>query len=103
MVCEECVSQSYRISDLPKLDPIMVTLVDHKSGHGQLIIACFGMSWSAYWNAMGDGRKIFDFVIQADADYIANNLMRNDSRGTSEERYVLRIVDVVLEVLKGLK
>lgn len=60
------------ISDVPSLDPITVFLEEMPVYRGELIVKCYGRSWSAYWGSMGS--TLTEFLQQANTDYIAGKL-----------------------------
>lgn len=94
-------ANAFTIIDAPKLDPITVILQDLAPGKGRIIIECFGMAWSAYWNAMG-GKSVGDFVARCDSEYIVDNLLRiNRTTARREKMYLLRIVAAVREALRS--
>ncbi len=87
-----------RISNHPLLDPITVVFFDYGRNSGKIIVECYGSAWSAYWGAMGT--SIFEFISNADAEYLTGKLLPNDRRVLKRERvYLLRIIEVVKEVL----
>lgn len=62
-----------RISEVPRLDPIRVTLDDIEPGKGRINIECYGKAWASYWGAMGD-HTIARFFESCDNGYLINNL-----------------------------
>lgn len=66
------------ISEVPRLDPIRVTLEDIGPRQGRINIECYGASWACYWGGMGD-KTIAEFFTSCDEHYIAKNLSKIDS------------------------
>lgn len=62
-----------RITEVPRLDPIRVTLDDIGPGQGRINIECYGKARASYWGAMGD-RTIAQFFASCDNGYLINNL-----------------------------
>ena len=62
-----------RISEVPRLDPIRVTLDDIGPSKGRINIECYGKAWASYWGGMG-GRTIAQFVASCDNSYLIANL-----------------------------
>jgi len=62
------------ITGVDGLDPITVFLEDHEPGRGSLTIRCHQQSWSGAWGAMGEGRKVADFVRSCTPDYLIGSL-----------------------------
>lgn len=92
------VAAAFTVFDVKALDPITVVLQDVAPGKGRLIIECYGRAWSAFWGAMGD-RCIEEFVLSADAEYIANR-MYIPKETKSDKAYLLRIVQAVQASLR---
>lgn len=94
---------AFEISEAPSLDPIRVILQDIAPGRGRVIVECFGKAWAAYWGAMGDGVTLIDFLLKADADYIAGAMARNTPLpvrvAKAEADYLLKIVKAVKDSL----
>lgn len=61
-----------RISEVPRLDPIRVTLDDIGPSQGRINIECYGKAWASYWGGMG-GRTIAQFVASCDNSYLISN------------------------------
>ena len=61
-----------RISEVPRLDPIRVTLDDIGPSRGRINIECYGKAWASYWGGMG-GRTIAQFVASCDNSYLISN------------------------------
>ncbi len=68
-----------------KLDPVSVFIEDqgmraergdHKTRQGEIIIKCYGSSWTAYWGSMGD-RTVAQFFSDCNADYLIGCLARS--------------------------
>ncbi len=77
------------------LDPVTAVFRDAGPGRGELIVACYGKSWSAYWGAMGD-ETVKEFVRTCNRGYICNKLTDYSKRQTkSDLEYLERIVDAV--------
>lgn len=92
------------ISDATDLDPISVVIEDSAPGHGQIIITCYGRSWTAYWGGMS-GDTLAQFFIRVSAGYIVPCLVRGMARTLRsdekrEEAYLLRIVEAVQAALR---
>lgn len=62
-----------RITEVPGLDPIRVTLDDIEPGKGRINIECYGKAWASYWGAIGD-QTIAEFVVSCDNCYLISNL-----------------------------
>ena len=62
-----------RISEVPRLDPIRVTLDNGELGKGRITIECYSEAWSAYWGAMSD-RTVEQFFVDCSNDYLIGNL-----------------------------
>ena len=58
-----------RISEVPRLDPIRVTLDNGDLGKGRITIDCYNKAWSSYWGAMGD-RTVEQFFVDCGNDYL---------------------------------
>lgn len=65
-----------RITDVPRLDPIRVTLDDIGPGQGRINIECYGKAWASYWGGMGR-RTLAQFVAGCDNSYLISNLAPN--------------------------
>jgi len=63
-----------RITDVPHLDPIRVTLDDIGPGQGRINIECYGKAWASYWGAMGKDTALAQFFSRCDNDYLIGNL-----------------------------
>lgn len=72
------------------LDPVLVVLRDIPPSAGQLVVTCWGRSWSASWNAMGQ-QTVAQFVAHSPPEYLVEKLSRDNLRD-SEEKYLGRIV-----------
>lgn len=74
------------LSELEALDPITVILEDIAPRQGKIIIECYGESWSAYWDGMGN-RTIAEFFCSCDEHYIAGKMsnMRSEIPATGQE------------------
>lgn len=92
--------EAFTVHDAPAVDPVTVILRDLGEGKGRLIIECYCESWAGYWGAMGD-RSLTKFLIDGDADYIANRIYPGGlSRGTRRYEYLVRIVRAMQAALK---
>lgn len=92
-------TEAFTIFDAPKLDPITVVLQDMGTGHGRMMVECFGSAWSAYWGAMGN-RTIREFLTACGSDYVVSRMTPSDRRVRKfEEAYLRRIVEATLEAL----
>lgn len=58
------------LTELENLDPVTVFLEDHEPGRGSITIRCHAKSWAASWGAMGQDRKVAQFVRSCGADYL---------------------------------
>lgn len=100
MRIEPLTVEAFTVHDAPAVDPVTVILRDIGEGKGRLIIECYCESWAGYWGAMGD-RSLTKFLMDCDADYIANRIYPGGlSRGTRRYEYLLRIVTAMKEALK---
>lgn len=73
MKIEKKTVTKINLSDIDGLDPISVIAEDLGPGQGQIVITCYGQSWSAYWGGMGD-RTICEFFCSCDEHYLAGKL-----------------------------
>lgn len=97
------------ITECPdRLDPIRVYLqpsVDRGMQQGSIIVTCFGRAWTTWFGNIGD-QPLDEFVERCNPGYLANRLVQSTdvscgSRQFSrDEKYVLRIVQVVQAALK---
>jgi len=62
------------ITDVPRLDPIRVTLDDLGPGQGRINIECYGKAWASYWGSMGEETTIAEFFVSCDNGYLINRL-----------------------------
>lgn len=62
-----------RISEVPRLDPIRVTLDNGELGKGRITIECYGKAWSSYWGGMGSD-TVEQFFAGCNNDYLIGNL-----------------------------
>lgn len=100
MRIEEEKARVFRLYDAPRLDPILVVMRDVGANCGQLLIECYGDTWSAYWGAMG-ARGVEDFVLSCSADYVVGKMFgRFHKRTKQAEAYLLRIVGSVQTALR---
>lgn len=79
MNIEKSEVTKYKLTNLDRLDPITVICEDLGPRQGQIIIECYGESWSAYWGGMGS-RNIIEFFCSCDEHYLAKKL--SDLRGS---------------------
>lgn len=63
-----------KISGVPNLDLISVTLEDFDAGQGKISIDVWGTAWSAYWGAMGKQHTISSFFQKCSAGYLIGKL-----------------------------
>lgn len=68
-----------RITDVPSLDPIRVTLDDIGPSQGRINIECYGQAWASYWGGMG-GKTIAQFFASCDNCYLISNLAEHVDR-----------------------
>ena len=87
----ECV----RIEGGDRIDPVDVMFRDIDRKQGEIVVACYGKAWAAWWGGMGD-RTIREFVAQLDAEYLATKLMRGTER-SREMDYLRRIAEAVIQ------
>lgn len=73
MKIESSKVEKLYITEIENLDPITVILEDLGPKRGKIIIECYGQSWSAYWDGMGN-RSITEFFCSCDKHYLAKNL-----------------------------
>lgn len=71
---EQSVVTKLLITGAAGLDPITVFLEDHEPGRGNLTIRCHQESWGSGWGAMGQDRKVAEFVRSCGADYLIGSL-----------------------------
>lgn len=91
----------------PRLDPITVIMRDIEPGRGELIIAHYGYAWQAYWGATGHD-TLREFLLRVSADYVANcmlsarrSFITSRQAEEREDRYLQRIVQAVLDAIRG--
>lgn len=103
MRIEPATVTAFTIFDAPSEsvnDPVFVTMHDLGGGRGQLVVACYGEAWSAYWGAMGS-QTLAQFVSDVSAGYIANRMWPSNQRRTKANfDYLTRIVAVVQAAIK---
>lgn len=90
----EFKSETFRLSGLTRLDPIVVTLIDVAPGAGILTISCYGQAWTSYWGAMGE-RRVEQFVRECSIDYIVNKLTPGDRWAKNKQAYLRLVVGEV--------
>lgn len=79
-----------RITEVPGLDPIRVTLDDIGPSQGRINIECYGEAWASYWGGMG-GKTIAEFFASCDNCYLISNLASHIDRTVfSGEQFVER-------------
>lgn len=101
MRIEPLTVEAFTVHDAPAVDPVTVILRDLGDGKGRLIIECYCESWAGYWGAMGERRNLAKFLMDCDADYIANRIYPGGlSRGTRRYEYLLRIVRAMQDALR---
>ncbi|WP_428383558.1 hypothetical protein [Nevskia ramosa] len=86
------------IKDADRLDPITVIVQQGRERSGRLIIECWGLSWATYFGSLPEGMSLGRFVVNADADYIANRLQRPNDR-KHDAAYLRNIVTAVQAAL----
>lgn len=91
MKIETRTTQEITISDDKGFRVASVNLTDEAPGKGRLTVVCDGMSYSCYWNSMGDHSALEFFKLCA-TDYVVNCL---DPFGT-----LFRKIDP--QILKGI-
>ena len=94
-----------KISDLDRLDPLTVIFQNFEPGQGRVIIQCYDKVWSSYWGGMS-GKTVQEFISEAGADYIVNNLVSHYmpvKQRKSEVEYVERIVIAIQAALKEME
>lgn len=93
------------IENAAALDPVDVFIVNYAPGKGRITIRCWDRAWTCAWFAMG-GLSIEQFFIDADRDYILNNISTHGLRVDAKKRerdYVGRIVDAVKRALSSME
>jgi len=109
------------LTDLHRLDPVKVITNDIEEGKGSIIITCYGKAWTAYWGGMSK-RKVSQFFIDANTDYLAENLAPQINSETQwnpiedecgyddfkpeknhEYIYICRIIDAVKSALQTVQ
>lgn len=68
-----------RLTEVPGLDPIRVTLDDIGPGQGRINIECCGEAWASYWGGMGK-QGIAEFFVGCDNSYLVGNLAAHIDR-----------------------
>ena len=88
------------ISKIERVDPVTVILKDDK-GKGQVIIECFGESWSTYFGSIGE-KSLNNFISGLGSDYLNGRLISNTfHRPTKREtNYIDRISQAVIDACK---
>lgn len=84
-------TQEYTITDDDGSRVATVSMTDEAPGKGRFSVVCNGMSYSCYWNAMGD-RTVREFFALTTDDYVVGCL---DPFGT-----LFRKIDP--QILKGI-
>ncbi len=94
VVVEKLETESFEIRGAPALDPIQIHVQDLGSRRGRITITCFGSAWTAYWNAMPVNTTA-EFAGTMGADYLCNALAPPSNQTKSQEKYRLRIAEMV--------
>lgn len=68
-----------RITEVPGLDPIRVTLDDIGPSQGRINIECYGEAWASYWGGMGN-QGIAEFFVGCDNSYLVGNIAAHIDR-----------------------
>ena len=93
MIIEDVtIDQAFVIKDIPQLDPIMVIIRDHQKGNGEIIIRCYGKSWTYFWGAMGE-RRTADFFASCSTGYLVGKLGSDTKK--ADLGYLIHIVEAV--------
>jgi hypothetical protein len=101
MKIERSPTETLTITGAPALDTITVFLQDFEPGRGMITVCCYGLAWSAFFGAMGNGKSIREFVDAVPTDYLAGKLWRSgDKPKKADEAYLLRIVNAVVAAVK---
>lgn len=95
MKIEAATVTQLTISEVPRLDPIRVTLTNYELGKGRITIECYSKAWSAYWGAMSD-RTVEQFFMDCTNDYLIGNLsvglFSTRNSGEALERDAKRVI-----------
>lgn len=97
MKIEPLIIESFRILELPSLDPILVSIEDIEPGKGSILIRCYGEVWTAYWGAMGNC-NVRTFFKSCDDHYLLGCL-QNGRLTKAKQAYLTRIIQAVREAL----
>ena len=77
-------TETYRLTDLNRLDPVTVYVTNYEEGEGRIVIECYGKAWSQYWGAM-NRTNIQNFIITTDNDYLLDCFIDNTSETDFEK------------------
>lgn len=94
--------KALRVTDAPGLDPISVFIRDTGPSAGQIIIECYGRSWTAFWGSMGNN-TVADFFEKSEVDYIVRRMVDHtlpQKKLKEEMAYLTRIVLAVQAALR---
>ena len=83
MKIEESLIKQIKVSDIERLDPIIIIVEDVACGKANVTIKCFDKSWTSYWGAMGGSVK--DFFSRVNVGYLVNCFDRGIRSETDEK------------------
>lgn len=84
MNIEKIQTETYRLTDLYRLDPITVYTTNYKVGQGKMVIECYGEAWAVYFGGMGEC-DIQEFILGADNEYLLGKLLKETSQTDFDE------------------
>jgi len=80
MNIEKSTINKLRITDVERIDLLNVLYEDIEPGKGRVIIECYGKSWTSYWSAIGKNRKITQFFIDCNNEYLFDRFAARSDR-----------------------
>ena len=73
MKIQKTTVEKITLTELDGLDPVAVIAEDIKPRHGKITITCYGKSWTAYWDGIGD-KNIAQFFCSCNNSYLMGRL-----------------------------
>lgn len=92
--------KSLYITELEDLDPVEVIIDQMKPKVAEVVIKCYGQSWTHYWGGMGCD-TLEEFWLSCDNDYLARCLIRATAHSVSEVDWDEIPNKMIKEVLKS--
>jgi len=100
MRTEQASVEALTVFQAPALDPILIVLQDFGGGRGRLLLECYGLAWSTWFGAYGDG-TLKGFITSCGADYLANRMWPPKQRRTKADYgYLVRVVEATQKALR---